>query len=132
MPNIAITRRATLTLALAGAAGITNSPRQARAEGDEMARSRAVSTPSVRELKTVGPESQVTTVRHVGSAFEITTADGRTAVVSEINLRFKVDSSGQGPLAGRPVILPGGMLGDRATMFFASAPEIADLIGPQG
>lgn len=131
MPNIAITRRATLTLALAGAAGITNSPHQARAEGDGTARSRATSAPSLRDLKTVGPEGQVTTVRHVGSAFEITTADGRTAVVSEINLRFKVDSSGQGPLAGRPVILPGGMMGDRATMFFASAVEITDLIGPQ-
>lgn len=132
MPNIAITRRATLTLALAGAAGIANSPRQARTEGEEMARLRAVSAPSLRDLKTVGPEGQVTTVRHVGSAFEITTADGRTAVVSEINLRFKVDSSGQGPLAGRPIILPGGVMGDRATMFFSSAVEIADLIGPQG
>ena len=132
MTNNALTRRATLTLALAGTAGITNYPRQARADGDEMARSRAASAPSMRDLKAVGPEGQVTTVRHVGNAYEITTADGRTAVVSEINLRFKVDSSGQGPLAGRPVILPGGMMGDRATMFFASAADIADLIGPQG
>lgn len=132
MTNNALTRRATLTLALASAAGSANSPLQARAEGDEMVRSRAVSSRSLRDLKTVGPEGQVTIARHVGSAFEITTADGRTAVVSEINLRFKVDSSGQGPLAGRPVILPGGMMGDRATMFFASAAEIADLIWPQG
>ena len=132
MPNIAITRRATLTLALAGAAGIADRPRQARAEGDSTAGSRAVSPPLLRDLKTVGLEGQVTAVRHVGNTFEITTADGRVAVVCEINLRFKIDSSEQGPLAGRPIILPGGMMGDRATMFFATPAELGDLIEPRG
>lgn len=49
-------------------------------------------------------------------------------MVSEINLRLKIDSSAP----GRPVILPGGMMGNRVTMFFASAAEIGDLIGPRG
>lgn len=68
MPNVVITRRATLTLALAGAAGIADRPRQARAEGDNTAGSRAVSAPLLRDLRTVGPEGQVTAVRHVGIA----------------------------------------------------------------
>jgi cytochrome c len=132
MTNITITRRGTFMLALGGAAGIAGRPRQARGEGDNAAGSRAISPPSLRDLKTVGPERQVTAVRHVGNTFEITTADGRMTVVSELNMRFKIDSGEQGPLAGRPIILPGGMMGDRATMFFATPTELGDLIEPRG
>jgi cytochrome c len=132
MTNITITRRGTFMLALGGAAGIADRPRQARAEGDEMVKSRAASASPLRDLKTVGPEGQVTTVRDLGGTFEITTADGRVAVISEINLRFKIDSSVQGPLAGRPIILPGRMAGDRATMFFATPAELGDLIEQRG
>ena len=41
---------------------------------------------------------------------------------------FKIDSTDRGPLTGKPVILPGGMMGDRATVFFAAPAEIVTLI----
>jgi hypothetical protein len=47
--------------------------------------------------------------------------DGFIAVVQILQDEF-------GPPVGRPVILPGGMIGDRATVFVASAAEIGVLI----
>jgi hypothetical protein len=61
----------------------------------------------------VGPESQVAGIGHVGSTFEVKTADGRKTSFSETRLRFKIDSSAFGPSTGQPVNLPGGMIGDR-------------------
>lgn len=70
----------------------------------------------------------MTAIRHRRNSFEVTTADGRTTVFPESDLRFKVDSSDRGPAPGRAVILPGGMMGDRAIAFFASPSEIGTFI----
>jgi cytochrome c len=86
----------------------------------------------LQNLKAVGSDRQVVTIHHDRDTLEVRTADGRSAVFQAVDLRFKVDSSDNGPPAGRPVILPGGMMGDRATVFFASAAEISDLIRYQG
>lgn len=75
-------------------------------------------------LKEVGPQGQVMAICRYCDTFEITTADGRRAAFQEANLRFKIDTSDLGPMAGKPVILPGGARGDRATVFFASPAEI--------
>src|SRR5690242_13422955 len=75
-------------------------------------------------LKAVGPQAQITAMRHHGNTFEVTTADGRRTILEEGNLRFKIDTSDLGPWVGKPVILAGGMKGDRATVFFASPAEI--------
>jgi len=49
----------------------------------------------------------------------------------ERNLRFKTDSSEEGPENDAPAILAGGMLGDRASVVFASPDEISRFIKPQ-
>ena len=46
----------------------------------------------------------------------------------ERNLRFKTDSSEDGPAKGAPAILRAGMMGDRAAVIFASPEEISGFI----
>jgi cytochrome c len=128
MTSMKMNRRAALTLAIAGASGFA--PQVAQADAEDRGKPVAPATASaLRDLKTVGPEGQVTGIDHIDSIFEIKTSDGRKMSFSETSLRFKIDSSAFGPPTGCPVILPGGMMGDRATVFFASAAEIGMLIG---
>jgi hypothetical protein len=134
-------RRSTFMLAIGGAVGIAT---RARAEPGTTARDGAMPgttneasglrspEPKFPNLKAVGSDRQVVTIRHDRDTFEVTTADGRSTVFPAVNLRFKIDSSDNGPPAGRPVILPGGMMGDRATVFFASAAEIGELVKYRG
>ncbi len=68
------------------------------------------------------------TIHYHQDTYKVTTADGRNADFWEANLRFKIDSSTTGPLSGKPVILPTGMMGDRASVFFASPAEMSALI----
>jgi len=98
------------------------------------ANAQASSSPAgsrLTDLKTVGPQGLVTSIAHRGDAFEVMTADGRTVVFREINLRFKIDTSDRGPLSGRPVMLPSGMVGDRAVVFFASPADISRVVEHQ-
>ena len=141
-------RRATLMLVLGGAAGIASSSARAGAglrkkEGNEWtspvvdqahgARDRRIGlAPQFQNLKEAGPEHQVVAIRYHQDTYGVTTADGRTTHFWEANLRFKIDSSHAGPLAGRPVILPTGMMGDRVTVFFASPAEMSASIKHQG
>jgi len=111
-----LNRRSTFMLAIAGATGLAT---RARAEP---------ATTQSPNLKALGLDRQVATIRHDREVFEVTTADGRSTVFPAVNLRFKIDASDNGPPAGRPVILPGGMMGDRATVLFASAAEIGELV----
>jgi len=71
------------------------------------------------------------TIHYHQDTYKVTTADGRNADFWEANLRFKIDSSTTGPLSGKPVILPTGMMGDRASVFFASPAEMSALINHQ-
>jgi cytochrome c len=142
-------RRATFMLAIAGVVGIATRSRRARAEQiptesggvgstatanevDGLRNPKAASASQFQNLKMVGAEHQVVIIHHHRNTFEVTTADGRNAVLPDVNLRIKIDSSDNGPPAGRPVILPGGAMGDRATLFFASPAEISTLIKDRG
>ena len=49
----------------------------------------------------------------------------------EFNLRFKTDSSGEGPQSGKPFIVAAGMSGDRAFVVFAGPEEITAFIKRQ-
>ena len=80
------------------------------------------------DLKTLGPERRVRAIRHCGDGYHVTTEDGRTVPFWEFNLRFKTDSSRLGPSRGKPVLLPAGMQGDRASIVFASPEEISRTI----
>jgi len=138
-------RRATLMLALTGVAGIASPPIQAGADFLGAKGERAISTaasnkgglpidpkrksaPPFQNLKMAGLERQVVSIHFHQDRYSVTTADGRSTDFWETNLRFKIDSSDTGPLGGKPVILPAGITGDRASVFFSSPTEISALI----
>ena len=43
-------------------------------------------------------------------------------------MRFRTDSSKDGPEKGAPAITPAGMMGDRASVIFAAPQEINQII----
>jgi cytochrome c len=73
-------------------------------------------------LKKLEPEDQVRKVTYCGDTYVVTTGDGKAHKFWERNLRFKTDSSTDGPEKGAPAIAGAGMMGDRASVIF-SAPE---------
>jgi cytochrome c len=83
---------------------------------------------SVPNLKQLGPDKRVSSVTICGDTYSVTTADGRTTAFWERNLRFKTDSSSEGPEKGAPAILGAGMMGDRASVIFAAPEEISTFI----
>jgi cytochrome c len=82
-------------------------------------------------LKELGPNNQVKSVFHCADTFDVTTANGETHQFWELNLRLKIDSSKNGPPKGAPVLIPGGMRGDRANLVFSSSEEISAFIKRQ-
>jgi cytochrome c len=92
---------------------------------------RAETTRGFPDLKKFEADRQVTGIRYCRDTYRVTTADGQTADFWEANLRFKTDSSATGPVAGKPVILPAGMMGDPASVFFAAPDEISTFVKNQ-
>ena len=80
------------------------------------------------DLKKAPPAGQVVSLSHCGDTYTVKTADGKTNKVWEFNLRFKTDSSKDGPLPGKPVIVGAGMQGDRASVVFAGPAEISGFV----
>lgn len=80
------------------------------------------------DLKELGKERRVRAIRSCGDAYFVTTEAGETRPFWEFNLRFKTDSSKTGPAKGAPVLVPGGMMGDRAFVIFSSPEEISATI----
>jgi cytochrome c len=76
------------------------------------------------DLKQVGKERRVTAIRHCGDAYHVTTESGRTIPYWEFNLRFKTDSSPNGPEPSKPVLAPAGMQGDRAQVVFSGLDDL--------
>ena len=79
-------------------------------------------------LKNAPPEGRVTAIEQCRDTYTVKTADGKVNKVWEFNLRFKTDSSKDGPAAGNPVIVGAGMQGDRASVVFAAPAEISSFI----
>ena len=75
-------------------------------------------------LKRVGKERRVTAIRHCGDAYHVTTESGRTIPYWEFNLRFKTDTSQNGPDHGKPVLASQGMQGDRAQVVFSDLEDL--------
>jgi cytochrome c len=80
------------------------------------------------DLKQAPPAGQIVSLSYCGDTYTVKTADGKTSKVWEFNLRFKTDSSKDGPLPGKPVIVGAGMQGDRASVVFAAPGEISSFI----
>lgn len=84
--------------------------------------------PASMNLKAVEPARQVTAIRYCGDTYRVTTNVGESVPFWEFNLRFKTDSSENGPPKGHPVLLRASMMGDRAFVIFASPEEITTFI----
>jgi cytochrome c len=84
--------------------------------------------PRFTDLKKVGPDRQVRSIRSCRDSYFVTTADGRTRAFWDHSLRFETDASSVGPASGAPAMLPAGMMGDRATVIFAAPEEISAFI----
>ena len=79
----------------------------------------------MHNLKHMEPAYRVTAIRYCKDSYFVSTENGETHSFWEANLRFKSDSSDLGPLRGHPVILPAGMVGDRASVLFSDPEEIS-------
>ena len=80
------------------------------------------------DLKKAGPDAQVVSLTHCRDTYTVRTASGATHKIWEFNLRLKTDSSEYGPPRGKPVITGSGMMGDRASVVFASPAEISSFV----
>ena len=88
----------------------------------------AMTRPAFDDLKKLNAAHQIAAIRYCRDTYTVTTADGGMTNFWEANLRFKTDSSDAGPAAGKPVIMRAGMMGDRASVFFAAPDEISAFI----
>jgi cytochrome c len=79
-------------------------------------------------LKKLDAERRVRSISYCRDTYKVTTADGQTHDFWERNLRFKTDSSEDGPEKKAPAIVDAGMLGDRASVIFATPEEISEFI----
>jgi cytochrome c len=79
-------------------------------------------------LKEIEPGNQVKRITYCADSYTVTTASGDTHRFWEFNLRFKSDSSENGPPRETPAILSGGTKGDRAYIVFASPEQISPFI----
>jgi cytochrome c len=82
----------------------------------------------VPNLKTVEASSRIKAITYCRDTFKVSTTDGKTRDFWERNLRFKTDSSEEGPDKGAPAIVNAGMMGDRASIIFSSPEEISRFI----
>jgi cytochrome c len=70
-------------------------------------------------------------LRHCGDSYFVKTADGAETPFFEMNVRLKLDTRSTGPEAGKPVIVGAGMLGDRASVIFASVDDLTRFVVEQ-
>jgi len=79
-------------------------------------------------LKKLDPKIEVSAITLCQDTYSVKTADGNSRDFWERNLRFKTDSSEDGPEKGHPAIVRAGMMGDRASVIFAAPQEISTFI----
>lgn len=81
-----------------------------------------------QDLKRPIPGMSVTAIRRRAGTYSVATADGAVKEFREFDLRFKTDSSAQGPEPGKPAILHPIAPRDRVTVVFASPAEIGTFV----
>jgi len=79
-------------------------------------------------LKAADASRRIKAITYCHDTFKVTTTDGKTRDFWERNLRFKTDSSEEGPDKDAPASVNAGMMGDRASIIFASPEEISRFI----
>jgi cytochrome c len=85
---------------------------------------------AVPNLRKLSADQRVQTIRLCRDTYRVTTEEGTVHEFWERNLRFKTDSSTEGPEKDAPAILDAGMMGDRASVIFAAPDEISAWIKP--
>lgn len=75
-------------------------------------------------LKAAPPDHQVEAGGYCKGTYEIKLKDGSIRQFKEFDLRFKTDSGSNGPQPGVPVLIPAGMVGDRAFVIFSDPDDI--------
>jgi len=80
------------------------------------------------DLSNLPPNNQVTALNHCRDTYHLKMATGETIKFWEFNLRLKTNGSAKGPPKRRPMLVDGGMRGDRASLVFASPAEISPFI----
>jgi cytochrome c len=83
---------------------------------------------SVPNLRKLDLEDRVQAVAYCRDTYEVATVDGKRRKFWERNLRFKTDSSQEGPAPGAPALVPAGMMGDRADVIFSAPNEIGQFV----
>jgi len=98
---------------------------------DQQAESMSEGTMSqgqILNLKALEANNRITSISHCGDTYTVTVETEEAYEFWEFNLRFKTDGTGNGPVAGHPVIIPASMRGDRAFVIFAAPTEISPFI----
>ena len=103
----------------------SHSAQQGGQQGGPMGGMMGMGGGSVPNLRKLDPEDRVQTIQYCGDSYKVTTAAGKTRDFWERNLRFKTDSSEEGPEKGAPALVDAGMMGDRADVIFAGPDEIS-------
>ena len=67
-------------------------------------------------------DQQVEAINYCQGVYRVVTKQGEPVEYPEFDLRFKTDSSEDGPRSGAPVLIKAGMRGDRGFVIF-SIPE---------
>ena len=83
-----------------------------------------------RKLRLVDapPDQQVKAIIYCDGIYRVTTKEGSPIEYREFDLRFKTDSSPDGPPPGAPVVINAGMQGDRGFVVFSAPSEISAII----
>ena len=73
-------------------------------------------------------DQQVDAMTYCHGVYRVVTKEGTPVDFPEFDLRFKTDSSEDGPAPGIPVLINAGMRGDRGFVIFASPGEVSTFI----
>lgn len=80
------------------------------------------------DLKAPPDDHHVRAVSYCRGTYTVELTTGASFQYREFNLRIKTDGSEKGPAAASPVMIPSGMMGDRAFLIFARPAEISAFI----
>lgn len=77
------------------------------------------------DLKSVGAASQIAAITYCRDTYTLKMENGTELKFWERNLRFKTDSSNEGPPPGKAVLVPSGQMGDRAYVVVGKPEEMS-------
>lgn len=110
---------------------VSSAERAPSDKGDDDASQETSRQGQLLDLKTLDSNNRITSITHCGDTYTVTVETRESFKFWEFNLRIKTDSSENGPMPGKPVLIPSGMMGDRAFVVFSTPSEISTFIESQ-